>query len=279
MVNNAYYFTLQPHNIQNTEMLIALLDFYGFEGLTEEKEIIIGYIPAGKLPVNAIEEIKTSLAVSGCNLNYTFEEIAEQNWNKLWESNFDPVVIDSRCVVRAPFHREFPKVQYQITIEPKMSFGTGHHFTTRLMLEKILETDIKGKNVLDMGCGTGVLAILASLCGAETITALDNDKWAFENTFENIQKNNKQNIQVILGGKESIPDTRYDIILANINRNILLDQLTEYSQKITFNGLLIISGILKEDIEILKESAQKYGFKSESDKILCNWVMLAFRRN
>jgi ribosomal protein L11 methyltransferase len=279
MVYSAFHFLLEPYKVENIEVLSALLDIYYFEGINEEESSLTAYIPSEKLQVEAMQEIKSTLAGLGCKLSWTHEDIAEQNWNKLWESNFEPVIIDTRCVVRAPFHREYPEILHRITIEPKMSFGTGHHATTRLMTEKILETDFKGKKILDIGCGTGILSILASMCGAENITAIDIDKWAFENTLENIQKNNISNIQVIQGGKESIPETKYDVILANINRNVLLDQMIDYSRLIKMGGLLLISGILIEDIEILKETAQIDGFYFNYEKILGNWVLLAFQRN
>jgi ribosomal protein L11 methyltransferase len=279
MVYKAFYFSLQPNSIEFIEVLTGLLDFYGFEGINEQGTELIGYIPAENISNDVIEAIKPVLSEMGCKLDWTVKEIAEQNWNSLWESNFDPVIIDTRCVIRAPFHNDFPGATYIITIEPKMSFGTGHHFTTRMMLEKILETDVKGKNILDMGCGTGVLSILASLCGANAVTAIDIDKWSYENTLENIQKNNRKNIQVIMGGKEFIPATYYDIILANINRNILLDQFADYSRSIVRNGMLFISGILFDDVEIIKDIARKEGFNYETDKTLNNWVMLAFRKN
>ena len=279
MIYKAYFFAFDPYSTENAEVLTALLDKFGFEGIHETEETLVGYIPAEYMPVYAIDEISSALSKFNCDLNYTIEDIAEQNWNELWESNFEPVIIDTRCVVRAPFHKQFPDILYQITIEPKMSFGTGHHYTTRMMMEKIIETNIKGKHVLDMGCGTAVLSILASFCGAATVTALDNDKWAYENSLENIRKNNCNNIEVILGGKESIPESKFDLILANINRNILIDQMGIYSLSVEKNGMLIISGILLEDIEILKHKAGIEGFYSESEKISENWVMLTFRRN
>jgi ribosomal protein L11 methyltransferase len=278
MSYTAYYFKLEPYNKDYAEVLVALLDDIGFEGIQEEGKTLTGYIPSDKLSVDALTDIRSALEDMGSNLSWTYEEIREQNWNKLWESNFEPVFIDTRCVIRAPFHNEFPEILYRITIEPKMSFGTGHHSTTRMMIEKILETNIQQKKILDMGCGTGVLSILASMCGAENITAIDIDKWAYDNTLENIQINNRLNIQAIMGGKESIPDKQYDIIFANINRNILLDQMSGYSRHLFSGGALFISGILCEDIAIINENAIMEGFIPEADKILGNWAMLSFRR-
>jgi ribosomal protein L11 methyltransferase len=279
MIYSALTFRLSPSIEEYADVLIALIDKEGFEGIYEDNDKIIAYISKVLLKSIDIGALITPVLDMGCKIEWVEEEIQEKNWNEVWESNFEPVVIDNRCVVRAPFHKEYKDICYQINIEPKMSFGTGHHQTTRMMLEKILDLDVNQKNILDMGCGTGVLSILAAMKGAGNITAIDIDKWAIENTIENAQKNQINKIEVIQGGKDIIADRKFDIILANINRNILLDQMERYSKALINSGLLILSGILAEDIEIISESAKTNGFTLTDKNSMNNWVLLMFKRN
>lgn len=279
MIYSALTFRLSPSIEEYADVLIALIDKEGFEGIYEDNDKIIAYISKVLLKSINIGALIKPVLDMGCKIEWVEEEIQEKNWNEVWESNFEPVVIDNRCVVRAPFHKEYKDICYQINIEPKMSFGTGHHQTTRMMLEKILDLDVNQKNILDMGCGTGVLSILAAMKGAGNITAIDIDKWAIENTIENAQKNQINKIEVIQGGKDIIADRKFDIILANINRNILLDQMERYSKALINSGLLILSGILAEDIEIISESAKTNGFTLTDKNSMNNWVLLMFKRN
>jgi len=276
MVYTALYFSIYPLSSEFYDILSALIDQQGFEGIYEENEKLIAYIPENNLPTGIILAIVDKMDSIGCKVEWSSESIPEKNWNELWESNFEPVIIDTRCVIRAPFHQEFPEIKYRITIEPKMSFGTGHHQTTRMMLEKVLELDMTGKHVLDMGCGTGVLSILTSMKGATKITAIDIDKWAVENTLENSLKNHIENIEVIKGGKESIPDKKYDVILANINRNIIIDQIDSYANYIVQGGFLLVSGILTEDFNIINEKAMLNRFNLINSNQLGNWLLLMF---
>jgi ribosomal protein L11 methyltransferase len=278
MLYKAIYFILEPTTQEMVEILYALLDNLDFEGISVENNTIIGYIPAKRYEQQAIIALEKKLASLGCRLKWKVKDIPDQNWNYLWESNFEPVVVNTNCVIRAPFHPEFADVTYRITIEPKMSFGTGHHQTTRLMIGQMLKIDFKGKNVLDMGCGSGILAILASMRGASHISAIDIDKWAYENTIENAAKNKINNIEVLIGGREAIPVEKFDIVLANINRNILLDQITDYACVTHKKSVLLVSGILIEDIPKLKEAAQYAGLKFVETRLLDNWAMIVFAR-
>jgi ribosomal protein L11 methyltransferase len=278
MIYKAVHFTLSPYSREFSEVLIALLDAYRFEGIVEEDANITAFIPDELLEEETLEELKDTLSALNTSLSWVIEVIPEQNWNKLWESNFEPVVIDDKCAIRAPFHPDFNEVKYQITIEPKMAFGTGHHQTTRLMLEQIMLLDLQRKKVLDMGCGTGVLGILASMCGAAEITAIDIDSWSFENTIENAMANNIHNIAAIKGGREAIPNKIYDVVLANINRNILLDQMHDYARVTTTGAILLLSGILNTDVEIICNSALEAGFSFVHEKVLGSWILLMFKR-
>ena len=259
------------------ELLIALLDSINFEGITEEEKQTTGYIPLKDYNTDELNELLTAYGLSTIFKNFETSNIKEQNWNAEWEKNFSPIVIDTRCAIRAPFHDAFDECTYQITIEPKMSFGTGHHETTRLIIEEILEMNFDNKSVLDMGCGTGILAILAQMKKASEVTAIDYDKWAYENTVENCERNNCADIEVILGGKEVIPNKKFDIIIANINRNILVDQLPEYIKRMHNETLLLLSGILVEDFEFMINETNQYKLKTIAKKSLNKWGMMIVR--
>jgi ribosomal protein L11 methyltransferase len=281
-MNSTLYIAVQirldPYTTEFKEILFALLDHFAFEGMCENEAGIIAYIEDKKLELTSLKEIHHTLSSIDCSMEWTTEHIPSQNWNALWESNFEPVLIDKRCVIRAPFHASFSHIPICITIEPKMSFGTGHHQTTRLMIEEMLETDFKHKKVLDMGCGTGVLGILASRLNAATVTCIDNDTWAYQNTLENITKNNVSNVHVTHGGKETIPNVVFDIVLANINRNILIDQMADYAQVTSSGSLLLMSGILTEDSNSIIPLAEELGFQHQYTRSLNGWIMILCKR-
>ncbi len=270
---------MEPCKEEFTEILSAFLDASNYEGTYEENDTITAYIPIESYSLSALNEIKSILKNSGCILSWKLEDIPEQNWNLIWERNFEPVIISDQCLVRAPFHQEYPHIPLEIIIEPKMSFGTGHHQTTSLMMEQMLRIDFKNMNVLDMGCGTGVLGILASKLGASKVTGVDIDNWSYNNTLENIERNSVKNMQVFQGGSKCIPKEKYHIVLANINLNVLLDQINEYS-KITKKGsILLLSGILNENQEIILEMAEKNFFNLQNKNEQDGWLMLMFVRN
>ncbi|HSW67469.1 MAG TPA: 50S ribosomal protein L11 methyltransferase [Bacteroidales bacterium] len=199
----------------------------------------------------------------------------QENWNILWESNYEPVTVAGKCLVRAPFHPQMPGFAYEITILPKMAFGTAHHATTKLMIGLLLQSQPTGKKVLDIGCGTGVLAILASMMGATIVTAIDNDEWAVKNAIENNELNGT-NVEVLAGDASAIPATDYDLIMANINRNVLLEDFGNYISHLNRSGKIFLSGFYEEDIVVIKDEAARYGFMCESKHSLDDWFAIVF---
>ncbi len=262
---------LQP----GTEILIAELGCAGFESFVETEEGVTAYIQKDEWNPNILDDINI-LDSDEFKIEYTFSEIEQINWNSEWEKNFDPIEVDGKCTVRAPFHPD-KNFEYEIVIEPKMSFGTGHHETTFMMLQFILENDFKGKSVLDMGCGTAVLAILAEMRGASKLDAIDIDEWCFENSLENIERNNCENISVFLGDAKLLSDKKYDVIIANINRNILLSDMDTYRKCLEKGGILYLSGFYNEDLPIIKEACNNLGFTFVENKEKNKWVAAKFK--
>ena len=268
-----YTFTINPP-VPATEILIAELGYAGFESFVETEEGVTAYIQKEEWYQGILEDIQI-LNSDEFEISYTFEDIEQTNWNAEWEKNFNPIVVDNACAVRAPFHDEFD-VKYDIIIEPKMSFGTGHHETTHMMIQHILKNDFKGKSVLDMGCGTGVLAILAEMKGANPIDAIDYDNWCYINSLENVARNNCKNITVIEGDASALGHCKYDIIIANINRNILMQDMATYISCLNKNGILFLSGFYNDDIPMIKTECEKHLLKFEEKLERNNWVSLKF---
>lgn len=263
---------LEIKNIQkgiSTEIIIAYLSQIGYDSFRETSEGLRAYIDSGNFDEEKIKEILTNIF-----FEYNFTEIKDQNWNEVWESNFEAVVIAGKCLVRAPFHKADKKYEMEIIIEPRMSFGTAHHETTKMMIEWALETDLKNKKVLDMGCGTGVLAIIAAKKDASVVVAIDNDEWAFNNSNENIQKNNTPEISVLHGDATLLGINKFDIIFANINRNILLNDLPVYAKCLNENGMIFLSGFYENDIKVIEKLANKLMLKVDCFKKDNNWVSL-----
>ena len=208
-------------------------------------------------------------------ISHTIEEIEQVNWNEEWEKNFEPIDVNGKCHVRAPFH---PKTyaEFDIVIEPKMSFGTGHHETTHMMIQHLLETNVSNLKTLDMGCGTAILAILAEMKGAKPIDAIDIDNWCYLNSIENAERNNCHEISVYEGDASLLKGNKYDLIIANINRNILLNDMQQYVDCLNKNGILLLSGFYNEDIPFIDESCTEKGLTFVKKFERNNWVSLKY---
>ncbi len=276
MKYTAVTFTSSNMEEWQKDLLIAELANLGFDTFEDQDQGFVAYIPAANLDIQALETALLVEAV-GYDISYDVNELENKNWNQVWESNFSPIVVDDQCYVRATFHEDKPEYPYQIIIDPKMSFGTGHHQTTSMMLSFILENDFEGKSVLDMGCGTGILAILASKRGASNILAVDFDPICVESVLENKVLNQVDNIEAKLGSKEAIEGKKFNTILANINRNILLDQFDVYYADLENSGELYISGFYDgEDLDILRNKAEGLGFQFVDKKVLDTWCAAKF---
>ena len=264
-----FNFKVAPVNL-GSEILIAELGQIGFESFVENDTGFLAYIPKQDYKDTALEEVQL-FNNPEFKISWKSKVIEQQNWNSQWEKNFDPIKVDNRCIVRAPFH-EKEEVDYEIIIEPKMSFGTGHHETTHMMLQHILDIDFNNLSVLDMGCGTGILAILAEKRGAKTIDAIDIDNWCYLNSIENIERNNCTNITVFQGDANLLKTKKFDVIIANINRNILLQDIPTYVKCLTANGLLLLSGFYLKDLEMISQKCTTFGLKFEKKFKKNNWV-------
>jgi ribosomal protein L11 methyltransferase len=271
-------FTVPSGEEYQSDLLVNSLSAVGFDTFEETETGFKAYIPFVDFDKDrtdlALEEYKGMFTFS-----YQEETVASRNWNEEWESNFEPLEINDQCYVRATFHQPRPEFKYEIVIDPKMAFGTGHHQTTAMMMQWMLEEDLTQKTVLDMGCGTGILAILAAKLGAVEITAIDYDPLCFESTLENSALNASYHIKALCGSKEIIPDQKFDVILANINRNILLDQLDRYVQVLGDHGIILLSGFYEgQDLEMIKEKARALNLQFCGNKTDKNWVAAKFVR-
>jgi ribosomal protein L11 methyltransferase len=259
------------------EVLVVELAERGFESFVETEQGVKAYIQEPDFTPQLLEGLMTS-DIPEQRLDITTVVIVDQNWNAQWESSFEPIIVDEQCLIRAPFHAVEKAYPYTITIEPKMSFGTGHHATTHLIVSAMLPMDGTGKTVLDMGCGTGVLAILAEMRGSKAIDAIDIDEWAYENTLENVERNGCKYIRTIQGGAEAIPtDARYDLILANINRNILTRDMHNYVRHMNPGASILFSGFYESDQPEIKQTAEALGLKHISSTFRNEWTMMHFQ--
>ena len=268
-----YYFTIEPTQL-GSEILIAELGEKAFESFVETETGIEAYVQKDLWSEDILDDIYL-LSSSEFKISYTVKEIEQVNWNEEWEKNFDPIDVDGKCHVRAPFH---PKTdaEFDIIIEPKMSFGTGHHETTHMMIQHLLETDVTNLKTLDMGCGTAILAILAEMKGAKPIDAIDIDNWCYLNSIENAERNNCKEITVYEGEASLLKGKNYDLIIANINRNILLNDMKSYTDCLNDNGILLLSGFYTEDIPYIDASCLENGLTYVKKFERNNWVSLKY---
>lgn len=267
-------FQISPYQEYISDLLIAELGEIGFESFAPTDDYLEAYILQDNF-----EESKLKMTLDNfqyeVKIEYTITPIAEKNWNEEWEKNyFEPIVIGNDCVIHSSFHKDIPQAKYDIVIDPKMAFGTGHHETTSLVIDQILNMDLADKSLLDMGCGTAVLAILAAMRGAKNLLAIDIDIWCTDNSIENIAMNNVEGIKVELGGAELLEGLHFDIILANINRNILLSDMEKYAACLSVGGELYMSGFYTQDIPSIEAEANRNGLKLISYKEKNNWVVV-----
>lgn len=269
-------FKLNPDNQENREILVAMLSDLAFESFDESEEQVMGYIPGELVNLEEIKEITSLLHFSVQTVN---EIIPDKNWNEVWEKNyFKPLLIGNRCLVRAPFHTEYEPAEFELVIEPKMAFGTGNHETTTLVAEQILDMDLAGKTVLDMGCGTGILGMLASLKGAKNLTAIDIDTWSFESTVENARLNNIFNLEAKLGDATLLGNESYEIIFANIHKNVIINDLPIYESVLQSGGNLYLSGFYTHDMPAVKLKAESLGLIETGFQEKNNWVVYSFKK-
>lgn len=267
---------------ENVDIISAYLGEFGFEGSAED-EIIKAYIAEELMGDDEIVILVEQLIEKNLiEPTYTIELIAPKNWNEEWEKNyFQPILIGDQCLIKSSFHQTDIKANYEIVIDPKMSFGTGHHETTSMMAEFLLELPMKDKMVLDMGTGTGILAILASMLGCTKVIGIDNDSWCYENAQENLEKNNIHNAEIILGDAgllKSYPAT-FDIVIANINRHILISDIKYYVKAMKKNSILLLSGFYKEDFDAIDAVCQQNHCVFVNSKTKNNWMSAAFKKN
>lgn len=270
-----YHFTIIPKD-PGAEILLAELGELPFESFEETENGLSAYIQKEFWNEDILEDVFI-LKSDEFKVQYTHEEIEQVNWNEEWEKNFEPIAVNDECYVRASFH-EKKDVKYDIVIEPKMSFGTGHHETTFMMIQHLLETDVTGMKTLDMGCGTAILAILAEMKGAKPIDAIDIDNWCYLNSIENAERNNCSHISVYEGDAALLQGKSYDLIIANINRNILLQDMKHYADCLNKGGLLLLSGFYEEDIPHIDESCSANGLEFLKKHQKNNWVSLKYNK-
>ena len=273
-------FKVTPNEEVATDVLAALLAEVGFESFVPYEEGLEAYVPHSLYDENNITAVIESFPLDGYAITYNSEFIEGEDWNAEWEKNyFQPIVLGEECVIHSTFHTDVPKARYDILIDPKMAFGTGYHQTTCHMLRAILASDMEGKSVLDMGCGTALLAILARKHGATDVVAIDIDEFAYENAKENVVLNSTADIEVRLGGAEAIKeDDSFDFVIANINRNILLADMHNYVRCMHPGSQIFISGFYTEDMEVLKEEAARNGLRYIDYAEDNRWAMMRFEK-
>ncbi len=276
MIYTQISFKLNPDTTENREILVAMLAELPFESFDETDEQIMGYIPGESANLDEIGEITAFLSFT---VELSSEAIPDKNWNEVWEKNyFKPLLIGGRCLVRAPFHTEYEPAEFELVIEPKMAFGTGNHETTTLVAEQILNMDLTGKTVLDMGCGTGILGMLASMKGAKSVVAIDIDSWSYESTVENAKLNNITNLEARHGDASLLGGESFEIIFANIHKNVIVGDLPVYESVLQAGGNIYLSGFYTHDMPDVKAKAESLGLVETGFQEKNNWVVYGFRK-
>ncbi len=273
-----FIFHTNPCNETVNDVLSAVLADVGFESFVEQPDGIAAYIQADLYHKEDVQQAIAAYPLPHTDITYSYTEAEDKDWNEEWEKNFfQPIVIGDRCVIHSTFHHDVPQAEYDIVINPQMAFGTGHHETTSLIIGELLNTDLQGKNVLDMGCGTSILAILARMRGAKSCTAVDIDDWCVRNSQENIALNHLDNIEVYQGDASSLAEKGpFDVIIANINRNILLQDMRHYVARMTAGAMLLISGFYTEDIPALRAEAERLGLQYDGQQEKNRWATVKF---
>ncbi|MBQ8223924.1 MAG: 50S ribosomal protein L11 methyltransferase [Bacteroides sp.] len=274
-----FNFRTEPCNEVVNDVLSAVLAEVGFESFVEQTDGISAYIQEALFDAETVKQAIADYPLPDTIINYEYREAEDKDWNEEWEKNFfQPIVIGERCVIHSTFHQDVPKAEYDIVINPQMAFGTGHHETTSLIISELLESNLQGKHVLDMGCGTSILAILARMRGAEKCTAIDIDEWCVRNSKENIELNGVDGIEVFLGDATILADKGpFEVVIANINRNILLADMHSYVARMTPRGELLMSGFYVDDIPALRSEAERLGLNFIGHKEKNRWAAVRFR--
>jgi len=269
---------LTPNSEINRDVISALLAEIGFESFVESETGLDAYIAEKLFSEEAIINVLKNFPLPDVAIQYETERIESRNWNEEWEKNFfQPIIIQDKVIIHSSFHKDIPFLPFDIVIDPKMAFGTGHHSTTSMMVSYLLEQDLKDKSLLDMGCGTAVLAILAYKKSAKPVVAIDNDEWAYENALENIRNNQASGIQVCFGDANLLGKERYDFIFANINRNILLNDIPTYAACMNPGASLFMSGFYEEDLVVISDACRKQSLKLVNYKKDNNWVAALYK--
>ena len=271
-------FTVSPISETANDIIAALAAELGFESFVESEQGTIGYVPINQYDEQALNEALADFPMPDTKVTFTTCEMEDKNWNEEWEKHFfEPIVVDSRCVIHSTFHKDYPKADFDIIINPQMAFGTGHHQTTRLIISYLLDIELGGKTVLDMGCGTSILAILASMRGAKALTAIDIDEWCVNNSIDNLALNGIDNIKVFQGDASSLAsEGPFDVIIANINRNILLADMQYYVARMNQGGEIYFSGFYESDLPMIQTEAERLGLRYISHRVEKDWTAAQF---
>ena len=275
-----FVFRTTPCTETVNDVLSAVLGEVGFESFIEQTDGIAAYIQKQLFNEESFKEALAEFPLPNTQIEYSYQDAEDKDWNEEWEKNFfQPIIIGDRCIIHSTFHRDVPKAEYDIVINPQMAFGTGHHETTSLIINELLDSNLQGKSLLDMGCGTSILAILARMRGATPCTAIDIDEWCVRNSLENIALNHVDNITVFQGDASSLADQGpFDVVIANINRNILLNDMKHYIARMNSEAELLMSGFYVADIPAIQAEAERNGLHFIHHKEKNRWAVVKFKK-